>query len=115
VLDEYLKRNYPNVLQEYLRSKKTFDELFKVGDLVECISKDINGHAFASWRLYYIKKVFVGEDSGDGIPWGDDYYVFSEIKPEHYKDRRDTTIWTNLILVESEWWKILRPVERLAQ
>ena len=114
MLDEYLKKNYPEVLQEYLRSKKTFDELFKVGDLVEYISIDMHGKVFPCWRLFYIKKVFLGEDSGTGVPWGDNYYIFSEVNPERYKDGRDPTIWTNLILVESEWWKTLRPMEKLS-
>ncbi len=104
MLEKYLKENYPDILAEYERSQKTFDELFQIGDLVEYLSSDIRGHIVICWTYYFVKKVYVGEDSGGGIPWGDDYYCFSDRK-------NGKGVW-NLIDMDSEWWKTLRPVGR---
>lgn len=100
-LENYLKETYPDILAEYERSQKSFDELFSPGDLVEYLGTDIHGKVFVCWTRCYVGKVYKGDSSGRGSVWGDNYYKFSG-----YFDKKEDE---RLIEIESDWWKILRP------
>ena len=84
-LEKYIKKNHPEILDEYIRAMKG-KKVLKHGMWVRSLGFGFSGPP--GKYCQFIKEVKVGEPSGDGSTWGDDYlcfgYIHNDIEEIHW-------------------------------